>query len=285
MAIVLGIMILSLTFSGKKEYPLSTWLWDAKHIRDSPNEVLTFLKKQQVQHLYLQVDPEIGRDTYSSFIQKANQAGIDVHALGGAPSWVKAQHRESYQEWQRWIEDYQASCTMSSQMFVGIHLDVEPYLLQGWTPGEPGWIEGYQRLIKEGAAFSEQNGLSFGVDIPFWWDEISFANQYGIDYLARWVMQHTDSVTIMAYRNTAQGPNGILELTAFELTWAKELGKSVSIAVETLPQEEEHTTFSSSTLPEMQKQLHLFLENSNHKSAFSGFAIHDLSGWMRLAAK
>ncbi|WP_053363280.1 hypothetical protein [Bacillus sp. FJAT-27251] len=285
MAIVLGIAILSLSFSGKKEYPLATWLWDTELIQHSPNEVLAFLKNQQVKALYLQVDPDLDKATYQTFIQKADEANIHVHALGGEPSWAQVQHRVHYREWQQWIKDYQASCSHSSQEFAGIHLDVEPYLLPGWTSEESGWKEGYQSLIKEASDFSNETGLLLGVDIPFWWDEIAFENQYGKGFLAKWVMEHTDFVTIMAYRNYAKGSNGMIEITSSELKWAKELGKPVSIAVETLPQEEMHTTFLSLGLKEMQSQLNLFLRHVRHESEFGGFAIHDLSGWMRLADK
>ncbi|WP_156183178.1 amidase [Mesobacillus campisalis] len=285
MAIVLGIAILSLSLSGTRQYPLATWLWDTQLIEHSPKEVLAFLENQQVKALYLQLDPEMDKATYQTFIQKANEANIQVHALGGEPSWAQVQHRAHYREWQQWIEEYQVSCFHPSQKFAGIHLDVEPYLLPGWTREQSEWKEGYQSLIKEASHFSSETGLSFGVDIPFWWDVVLFKNQYGKGSLAKWVMEHTDFVTIMAYRNYAKGSNGMIDITSSELNWAKELGKPVSIAVETLPQEEKHTTFSTSGLKEMQTQLNLFLRHVRHESAFGGFAIHDLSGWMRLADK
>ena len=278
-------LIPMLTFSGKKEYPLSTWLWDTDQIRIAPDEMMLFLKEQRVTVLYLQVNKDIDINIYRSFIKKANNHGIQIHALGGAPNWINSHHQAHYKEWLQWITDYQDYCIDSSEMFTGIHLDVEPYLLPGWKQTNSDWIEDYQHLLSHTSAFSKQLGLSFGVDIPFWWDELSFANQYGKGHLARWIIKNTDFVTVMAYRNYAKGPNGIIELTASELNWAEQLNKPVIIAVETLPQAEDHTSFFYTDMEQMQKQLNLFIDHYRQTPSFHGLAIHDLSGWMRMLDK
>ena len=102
-----------------------------------------------------------------------------------------------------WLHTYNENSTESEQ-FSGVHLDVEPYLNSGWSLHQAQTIESYQALIMKASEKASQLQLTLEVDMPFWFDEVQYNNQFGKGLLADWVIDHTDSVTIMAYRDVCK---------------------------------------------------------------------------------
>lgn len=95
----------------------------------------------------------------------------------------------------------------------------------------------YQRMVAAAAELSAELQLPLAMDIPFWFDERKFNNEFGKGNVAEWVIGKTDEVAVMAYRDLANGPNGINELvgTKFNLVFLKEKGEG---GVETAPSAE-----------------------------------------------
>ncbi|MGD6877730.1 amidase [Bacillus infantis] len=259
--------------------PYSTWLWDTAAIVEKPDDVIQFLADKHADQLYLQIDQSLPAAVYQSFIEKANAGGISVHALDGAPKWATAKGEAAMLSFFSWVSAYQEQAG-SAQQFCGIHLDIEPYLLPGWESNYKNTVVNYQTRMLQAASLSAELHLPLGADMPFWFDERMFSNKYGKDSLAGWVIKNTDSVTIMAYRDTAAGPNGMIELSRNEIELADRYGKKIEIAAETgATSEAAYITFYEEGTAKMEEQLSLVRDAYSANSHVS-FAVHHLQSWM-----
>lgn len=259
----------------------STWLWDTAAIKDRSDEIIQFLADRQADQLYLQIDQSLPAAVYQSFIEKANAGGISVHALDGAPKWATAKGEAAMRSFFSWVAAYQEQAS-PAQQFSGIHLDIEPYLLPGWESNYKNTVVNYQTRMLQAASLSAELSLPLGADIPFWFDEMMFSNKFGKDSLAGWVIKNTDSVTIMAYRDTAAGPNGMIELSRNEVELAAQYGKKIEIAAETgASSEAAYITFYEEGTLRMEEQLSL-VRDAYSSDSHVGFAVHHLQSWMDL---
>ena len=260
-----------------QEVPRSTWLWNTSLIKTQPDVILLFLQQKGVKQVYLQVDQSMPISYYQSFIGKASANNIQVHALDGAPDWASAAGITKMDTFLNWLQNYQRQ-TSSSQRFAGIHLDVEPYLYKGWTSNYKGTVLDYQTALTKAKNFAKQQGIVIGADIPFWFDEQSYSNKYGKGSLAKWVIQNTDIPTVMAYRDLAEGSNGIIALIKNEMQIASTLGKTIAIGVET-----GQTTEGSQVTFYEEGEAIMNTELGKVQNAYSGsnylFAIHHYQSW------
>ncbi|WP_077247335.1 hypothetical protein [Pseudobacillus wudalianchiensis] len=262
--------------------PRSTWLWDTQQIVTNKDQLLTFMQEHQVSQVYLQINGSISIDRYKEFIKQARLKGIQVHALDGAPSWVSSQGLSQQRSFFSWVTNYQSKA-LPEEQFTGIHLDVEPYLYAGWNSQYKKTVLAYQTLLLEARQSSQRLGLPLAVDIPFWFDGQSYSNTLGKGKLSEWVISNTDAITIMAYRDTAAGANGIIELVRNEMNDAALKHKKVSIGVETTPSAEaSFVSFYEEGESYMWEQLNSTRSYYEQLSSFNGFSIHSLHGWMAL---
>ncbi|MDV6378301.1 amidase [Sporosarcina sp. GW1-11] len=261
------------------EQPKATWLWDTPQIVDQSENILGFLDKNNVSLLYLQVHTDLPDVVYQHFIQRATAYGIEVHALDGAPNWAgKLQYTQNFF---RWLEQYQSVSDKSSQ-FSGIHLDIEPYLLPSWDSDVQKITESYQQTIRYAEGEAALLGLHFGIDIPFWFDTSFYSNSFGDGVLSEWLIDHSDSVIVMAYRNKAKGPNGIISLSQSEVDYARSVGKDIRIAAETSKTEEgDYLSFFGKKNTYMNNHLRKVEGTFKHSDNFKGIAIHSLESWMQ----
>ncbi|WIV19182.1 hypothetical protein QPK24_23190 [Paenibacillus polygoni] len=248
----------------------STWLWDTSVIETDMEHTVESILNMNIHSVYLQYSSKVSNDTYRNFISSLQKEGVEVYALDGAPDWGITDH-ESKDQFLDWFHNYQADA-LSHEQFKGIHLDIEPYLLENWDTNQEEIIYQYQTLLLQIGNFAENLNATLGVDIPFWFDEITYDNKYGQGYLSQWLIQNTDETTIMAYRNFAEGKNGIIDLSTQEVDWAEQENKNITIAVETEKTPEEHVSFYN-------KNKHTLVSEIKHvqnhyKGRIAGIAIH-----------
>ncbi|WP_226671796.1 amidase [Rossellomorea aquimaris] len=261
----------------------STWLWNTVEIIENKEEIIGFFKTRGVDEVYLQVNPSVGAEHYHQFIEMANLENIHVYALDGAPKWATVNGRSSLIAFFDWLDTYQLEAN-ESQRFTGVHLDVEPYLLSGWTSAYGKTVLNYQKMVMEAVDRSDSLQLPLGMDIPFWFDEKSYNNEFGKGNLAQWVIGKTDEVGIMAYRNNAVGPNGIIELTRNEMAYALSAGKKVKVGVETAPSAEgDFLTFQEEGEEFMLEELARVDAEYGTYSSYKGIAVHHYGSWKALS--
>ncbi|MGG3450505.1 amidase [Domibacillus aminovorans] len=257
----------------------ATWLWNPWMIVSDEAGTIAFLESKQLNKVYVQIDYDISLNVYRSFIEKASVRGIKVYALDGAPDWVAPKGYTSQNQLMNWLGNYQKGST-AIQKFAGVHLDIEPYLYSGWKTKQAETIKSYQALLVKAKNSTTALNLSLEVDLPFWFDEISFKNTYGNGLLAEWVIAKTNSVTIMAYRDSA---SMIIDLVKEEVAWAGKYGKSLVVGVETGQTSEGNSiSFFEEGESYMNQQLTAVETYYANNSGFNGTAVHHVGSWMTL---
>ncbi|MGG0739674.1 amidase [Niallia taxi] len=281
--LVVGLMLPSIhTNAAANSKTNATWIWNPWSLTTAAgqNKVINFLVKNSVTDVYLQIDQEVERKTYQQFIAKVSTNDISVHALDGASKWALAGGQAYVDSMFTWLKSYQKN-SAANQRFSGVHLDVEPYILTEWNTDRDDVVLAYQKLIKRSSQLSTNLSLELSIDMPFWFDEITFANTYGKSNLAKWAIKNTNSVTIMAYRNTATGVNGINSLVKTEVQYAKDAGKSINIGVETGESAEgSNISFYEKSKTYMKNELAKVAKAYPQENV--NLAVHYIDTWMQM---
>ncbi|PPA69301.1 amidase [Jeotgalibacillus proteolyticus] len=254
----------------------ATWIWNPTAIIQKEHELLSFINKKQLVNIWLQIDQTLPHELYQQFIKKAGQIGTAVYALDGAEDWIESKELLQQNRLMAWLRDYQVKSD-KPEWFAGVHLDVEPYLTEGWTEDHSKAIHSYQTLLTKAKKDTESMNLVLEADIPFWFDEIFYENHFGRGNLAEWVIANTDRVTIMAYRNQA---SAIIEIVKNKITFAGNWQKQLIIGVETdYTNEGDHVSFINKRETDMNHELSLVANYFCRQPGFGGLAIHHLDSW------
>ncbi|WP_160725172.1 amidase [Bacillus sp. USDA818B3_A] len=255
---------------------LATWLWNPWELVNNESGTLAFLEGKNVNKVYLQIDRDIPLNVYQSFIEKASAKGIKIYALDGGPNWVAPKGDRNLDQLVNWLQTYQKGSS-TLQKFAGIHLDVEPYLYSGWSTNQAGTIKSYQALFLKAKSSAAALALPLEADIPFWFDETTYKNTYGKGTLAEWVIANTNSVSIMAYRDSAAM---IIDLVKNEIALAGKYNKQLLIGVETgQTSEGDNISFYEEGEAYMNQELDKVKSYYAGTAGYSGIAVHHVGSW------
>jgi hypothetical protein len=242
------------------------WLWG-----DNPAaDVVTWAVAQGVSEIFVYVAPSVLTNGDLVRLQELRQRGdaakIKLMALGGEPSWTTA-HATAL-TWQKTV--------VSTGLFDGVHLDVEPYLLPAWTSDLQATETAYLKLLGRMQAGSV---LRLDADVPFWFGQY----RAGSANLADEVLKRVDGVTVMSYRDTGTGPNSMLAVGQDWLARGATAGKRVRLGAETgeLP-DCAYCTFAEEGATKMQQELTKVDAATRRTPAFGGIAIHRYGSWRAL---
>jgi len=272
--------------------PRATWVWDASLISQPENctKLFRFCRTHHITLIYLSaynVRAPLEK-SYREFNQQAHRAGLRVHALAGDPRWgLTRYHAVPLQ----WVEDVRRlnAAAAPEERFDGVHTDVEVYLLsKGWNERPAELLGGYLDLnakIKD-LLQTDPSPIRFGADIPFWFDDdpnyrILWHGQ--VKPASYHVIDSTDEVTVLAYRNFAEGPDGTIHLVSLEMDYADTVGKKVMIGQET--QEDlfpAYVTFGGSSCARLNQELKKIEKALGNRPSFGGFAIHHYESYKKL---
>lgn len=245
----------------------ATWIWDATTLTA---ENAQFLIDEHVTKVYVQVEPSIPNKQYAEFFHTLSQHSIKIYALEGFAA-LEWKNNEKTLRYLQWIVQFQQTYNYLD----GIHVDIEHYTDPSWHTNQQQLIEQYFTYIMMLQQFSKQHTLRFEIDMPFWFDELTYENSFGSGNVAQWLINQTDEVTIMAYRNEAQA---ILPLVATEYYYAKSQHKSLTIAIETAPsQEGPGISFFDYSPSHLYEAMHML-----HSTYDTPIAIHHLPSWQNL---
>ncbi|WP_041840495.1 hypothetical protein [Actinoplanes friuliensis] len=244
------------------------WLWGD----DPADEVVPWAAQQNVSEIFVYVAPSVLTNGDLARLQEMKQLAdtrkIKLRALGGDPDWV-GDHAAAL-AWQRAV--------VSTGIFSGIHLDVEPYLTDGWTDDLQGTETAFLKLLDRMRGGSV---LPIDADVPFWFGEY----KVGKKNLADEVLRRVNSVTVMSYRDTAVGPNSIMAISQDWLTRGKNAGKRVRLGAETVPLVDcPHCTFHEEGAGRLQEELAKVDAATRKSAAFAGVAVHRYGTWRTLPA-
>jgi hypothetical protein len=246
---------------------MSTWVWDGSAEVD-----LHFAQSHNVNQLYYYVNTAADAAAISSFIEKANNRGIEVYALQGEPEW--AEESEKALEWLSGIKQYNEQ---SAFPFAGVVFDIEPYLLPKWEGDSEKISRQFLSLIKN--MESREPDLSIKWTIPFWFDQVPGEKERS---LAESIFKEADEVIVMAYRRELSGQDGLLTHIEDERKWSEYYKTSLTIAIETKKAEAEKISFYGAEKGQFDsslKKLQRILEQDRY---IEGLSIHYLDTWKEL---
>jgi hypothetical protein len=197
---------LSFPLSSRGTGPASNralWLWESDIIKDSAamSKFFSVVTDNDFTKVHALIDRDMGNAAWESFIAQCNTRGISVEALMGDAQWVLGKTTENGPTLQHqldWIEQYQKSAPQNAQ-FSGIHMDVEPWGLDGWTSNKETYIDSFVGIVDTVVSFAKHQSLHVAADLPFWANTVPCKDAT----LDTCLLGHLNSVTFMTYRNTA----------------------------------------------------------------------------------
>lgn len=258
----------------------ATWIWDLNEIEGSIEENMAFAEEQGVNLIYLHISIKgLDEQRVKAFIKEASAHDIQVYALGGDPNWALRKNQDSLAAFISIVEDYNQQVSQEA-VFKGIHMDIEPYLLPEWEAGRneviTQWMNNVSFLRQEIAKTDEN--LQLSGDFPFWVNDLQVPGEN--ESLSSWMLSQLDSMTIMAYRDFAEGRNGIKHLASPLVEQAANQDKSVVIAVNVIKTDEgSYTTFYDSPPEQMEQELNGLNQSFKGHPGYAGIAVHDYSYW------
>ncbi|WP_128101320.1 hypothetical protein [Paenibacillus sp. DCT19] len=263
---------------GAIEQPIrATWVWDTTQIQSRPQEVLKFAKEKKVNTIYLQLNRDVKIPYYTSFIREARANHIAVDVMDGRSAWGLTESRTQIADFLNWIEAYQNQ-VQPNEKFAGIHLDIEPHVHPQWKTNQASVITQWMGNVQYIMDRAKQMKMPVGADLPFWLDNYKVPGS--TQAVSNWMIQKYDSITIMAYRDTAAA---IYNVAKDELIDAAQQGKKISIAIETKQSKEgDFITFYEEGSEYMESQLKLVESMAKVHSSFNGFSIHEYTSWKTL---
>jgi len=233
------------------------WLWETEKIVTNPidqQKLITFCKAQGITDLFLQIPYEAKKEKgkweilwdsskIRPLIADLHRAGVKVHALDGDPEFaLKKLHGRVIALIQSIIQ-YNREAT-PQERFDGIRYDNEPYLLPSFAGvHKEAVLKQYLSLLKKSHSLARQANLTFGVDIPFWFDDNNKFFEPVAELegraISKLIIDIVDNIGIMDYRTQAYGADGVITHANSELQYAARQGKKVFVGLETfeLPDE------------------------------------------------
>lgn len=253
--------------SGAATAPVSMWVWSA----GDPDDLVEFASAQNVDRLYVYVYRPRGAELVrlQEVADLARAVAIELWAMSGIPHW--ALRHEKVLSWQR--------NALATGLFVGTHLDVEPYGLRAWDRRPERVIERFVRMLDK---VQDADDRPLHVDVPYWYENFDAPGDTG-ETLADAVLDVADGVTVMSYRDTATGPNSLSVIAEDMLDRAEAAGVPIELAVETNRLGCEHCTFYEEDADAMRAVIDTMEGLLVDHPTFTGFAVHDFDGLVALA--
>jgi hypothetical protein len=219
-------------------------------------------------------------EQFRNFIAKAHSNDLHVHALNGNATWTT--NHQTPTNYVNGILNYNSD-SQNNEKFEGIHLDVEPYGLNSWekgltlvqSPVNSNLATQYLQLLSSirNIILASGETITFGVDIPFWFDDSGFELTYGgnTKLLSSQVQDLTDFVTIMDYTDDY---NNAIAWAISEVYYGNTTGKYVVVAFETMKLDNCDSTFNEEGATALKNAIHQVSNAFSGNSSFKGFAIH-----------
>lgn len=304
----LWLMAMLLPLGAAAAPPLSraVWTWERESYamlesRKDAEQAFAFLRSKQVDTIYLYADAFRGRnlivdrpDAYRDFIALAHRRGFKVYALLGSAylhteRYVLPQRRADAVAMMQRVLDYNAT-TSNDGRFDGVNLDIEPHLLDEWDTQKLELLGNFLDVSAAWMELKRKSGqeLVIGPALPFWFDGIELIWRGQM----RPVSEHTadiyDYLTLMDYRDHADGRDGIIAHAANEMAYGERIGRQVVIGLELTPNELKKVTFNHLSESDLAREIAVTERAYRHSAAFSGFAFHHYRGyreWARRSVK
>lgn len=269
------------------------WAWDFYETAANSQkitELLQFLQEHEINLIFIGTRRTLPDQpsTYEELILRAHEHGIQVFALVGRANWaLENYHSEALEELQH-VLDFNAN--YPSSKFDGIQFDIEPYTLPEYKTKRGSVSYQYLQILKKISSeiAASHDHLEFNAAIPFWYatGENPVIVETGGEKkpLSYFVLDIVDTVSIMAYRDTAEKQ---IRASQAEIDYAAKIGKKVYVGAETSPPNDSsippEITYYNKSLDYMNQQLDDIIRYYSNHPGFGGIVIHSYPGLKEMA--
>lgn len=192
----------------------AAWLWNPSQYFSSPAtaRLIETADAWNIRHIFAQiavrdrrvVDPK----QWARLLAEMKQAGIQVHAMDGAPSMGLA---EGIGESLDVIQAVAAFNKTAAVPFAGVHFDVEPNGLPQYVVEPEKTVKQWLEFVRQSTKKANDHKLNIGYSIsPFLRQAITLRGRTAPTF--HYVMEQVDEVAVMAYRTQVEGNNGLTAL-------------------------------------------------------------------------
>lgn len=177
---------------------------------------------------------------------------VQIGALAGDPWWASA---DGLSDASVVLDRLDEISTTAAEPIASVHLDVEPWGLDQWSEQKSELVTSFLDFVAEIVDVRDGLGdpsMRLSFLIPYWFDgsngeapSVSWngTEDHPFQHLHRADLHDVDWI-VMAYRDEAEGDNGVLALLTEELA----LSDAVGLALETAPIEPMSITFADESL-------------------------------------
>ena len=241
---------------------------------------------------YLETDNEKNyTDAIERFVRIAKEKNITVDLEAGWRDWAQVNNRQKAFKIVDFVIKYNNT---HLDKIRAIQYDIEPYLLSTYENNKVGSLKDFISLLDETVTRLGNNSLAFSVVIPHFYDnkqawtpEINYKgkSEHAFDHVLKIMDKRLNSkIIVMAYRNTAEGEDGTINLSNTEIEEASKKDRKTKIIIgqESGDVEPNYVTFFSLPKADYIKQKHIITNNFKEKSGFGGIAIHYIDSLLDL---
>lgn len=185
-------------------------------------------------------------------LEISDDSSVRIGALAGDPWWATEEGLVDASVVLERLDEISNTAAVPIDSF---HLDVEPWGLEQWSEQKAVLVDSFLDFVHEIVAVRDDvhdPSLQMSFLIPYWFDgangeapSVSWngVEGYPFQHLHEAELNEVNWI-VMAYRDHAEGDNGVLALLAEEL----ELSDAVGLALETAPVEPMSITFADESL-------------------------------------
>ncbi len=284
------------------------WVWHEQWVRDEQEHgrLLAFCQEYGINLLPIQIHVDTASvkrgqpqlrypNQLRRLIQKASSLGIRVEMLDGAPEMGLAENRPSVLAILDMILAFDRTLPPGAGI-VGIHYDIEPYLLPQWnTPKRQEIMHQYLELFEAAGLKLKLDAprLTLSASIPFWYDHKTADDDHCIlEYNGQRKNFHehiqdlTDYVAVMSYRRHALGDDSITQHVEVERAYAEWIGRYVCAGMETMQLEDEpEVSFYGVPTEEFWFQKQKVEQALDDRGGFGGIVVHSYETFEPYLAK
>lgn len=206
------------------------WIWDNRPAISDASSMVRNLKAMHVRRIYLQISDVL--EPLLPLIRKCTEAGIEVFALDGSPSYLESP--EPLLNRVRAVREFNSRHPGAA--FAGFQIDVEPHLNKDFRIRLATYGSLYIELLEKIRHIAEKS-LLISTVIPFWYDSLIINNRT----LTWHLFKESDELVLMSYRTDMAEIEAIAK---DELLYGERLSKKVLLGIETgrIP-DEVHITY------------------------------------------
>lgn len=244
---------------------------------------------------------EAAIERYVTHLSKRN---IKVYASAGDKTWSNPEEQSIPLAILDFANTYNQR--HPNAKIAGMEFDIESYNQDGFADGSnttkglvlTDYLDMVSRLIKKQASYNLHSGKDFnlGFAIPYWYDnengnipEVTWNGKTGptlYHLLDALNMLPNTNVVVMAYRNAANGNDGVITHSRTEIDYAQAKAPNVKVLIgqEVNDVEPAKITYFDKSLTELSSQVSIVEDAFKDSGVLGGVAINDLAGFEAMQA-